>query len=90
VFWSWILSALIESLLISILPLVLLENTDNKHGAMDNFLESGMTSFTIIVIVVNTKVTNDNNCDFDHDIVVMIVMQSLFAIIWIVVIINDE
>ena len=61
VFWSWILSALIESLLISILPLIMLDNTDNINGAMDNFLESGMTSFTIIVIVVNTKVSLISN-----------------------------
>ena len=39
----------------------MLDNTDNTNGAMDNFLESGMTSFTIIVIVVNTKVSLISN-----------------------------
>ena len=54
-FWSWIVSAIIESILVSILPLFALENNDSTNGVEGSFIEAGMTCLTCVVIIVNIK-----------------------------------
>ena len=56
VFWAWIFAALIESIIISVLPLFTLVNASKDSGNTESFLMAGMTAFTVIVLVVNFKV----------------------------------
>lgn len=55
-FWSWIFSAMLESTILSVLPLYTLSNSDPFHGTMETFFEAGTTCLTAIVIIVNFKV----------------------------------
>lgn len=53
VFWSWILAALFESVIFSVIPLYLLQGS--REGVFATFWESGATCMTAIVITVNCK-----------------------------------
>jgi hypothetical protein len=57
VFWGWIFAALVESTFISALPLFTLANSSVDSGNNETFLMPGMTAFTVIVLVVNFKVS---------------------------------
>ena len=53
-FSNWIIMAIYESVLISILPLFLMHNYNDK-GSIDSFWEPGAVCYTIVIIVVNLK-----------------------------------
>ena len=54
-FWKWILSAVIESIFLSVLPLYLLNNGDYRDGMEASWQQAGATCLTAVVIVVNVK-----------------------------------
>ena len=54
-FWQWILTAILESTILSVLPLFILANYDYDTGTQNTFYEAGATCFTAIVLVVNLK-----------------------------------
>lgn len=65
-FWKWIFSAVMESVVLSVLPLYTLQNGDYRTGVEETFLQAGATCLTAIVIVDNLKV----NCySYYHSIV---------------------
>lgn len=53
-FSNWILMAIYESALLSILPLFLMDNYDKK-GVLNTFWEPGAVCYTMVIIVVNLK-----------------------------------
>lgn len=55
-FWVMILEAVAESVLLSVLPLYYLENSNTDSGVMDSFWKAGATCFTCVIIVVNFKI----------------------------------
>jgi phospholipid-transporting ATPase len=54
-FWGWVLWAIFESIIISVIPLYTLHNSDS-NGQMNTFWECGATTFTICIIVINMKI----------------------------------
>ena len=52
-FWSWIGTAMCESVIMSVLPLYFLDNSNVKGSS---FWESGATCFTVVVFVVSSKI----------------------------------
>eukprot|EP01039_Chlorochromonas_danica_P007893 gene7893-8706_t len=54
-FWEWIGGAILESVVLSVLPLFTLWNGDYRTGTEDHFLQAGMTCLTAIIIIVNIK-----------------------------------
>lgn len=56
IFWKWILSAVIESVVLSVLPLYTLSNGDYRTGVEESFQAAGATCLTAVVIVVNLKI----------------------------------
>ena len=55
-FWSWIFTAFIESIVLSVLPLYTLTNSDIQTANQEIFMQAGATCLTAVVIVVNLKV----------------------------------
>lgn len=53
-FWTWIGSAFLESIVVSVLPLFTLQNF--HRGREDTFLFAGATCLSVVVVVVNLKV----------------------------------
>jgi hypothetical protein len=47
---------MLESTILSVLPLYSLSNSDPEFGTMDTFFEAGATCFTAIIVIVNFKV----------------------------------
>lgn len=56
-FWEWIGGAILESVVLSVLPLFTLWNGDYRTGTEDHFLQAGMTCLTAIIIIANIKVS---------------------------------
>ena len=56
VFWGWIGNAVLESVLLCILPFYLLSDFDFRTGQLSSFMEPGALCFTAVIIVVNMKV----------------------------------
>eukprot|EP01038_Epipyxis_sp_PR26KG_P007375 gene7375-10046_t len=54
IFWSWIITAIMESILLSVLPLFTL-SIGAYDGQTGSFLEAGATCFTAIIFIVNFK-----------------------------------
>lgn len=54
IFWSWIAMAMLESVIVSVLPLYLLAGSD-KLGNDPTFFDAGATCYTVIIIIVNFK-----------------------------------
>mmetsp|Transcript_31689 Transcript_31689/g.43471 ORF Transcript_31689/g.43471 Transcript_31689/m.43471 type:complete len:1213 (+) Transcript_31689:256-3894(+) len=54
-FWMWILSAVMESIILSVLPLFTLQNFSVVTGQLSQFYEPGMTCFTAIIFAANIK-----------------------------------
>jgi len=55
-FWGWILWAIFESILISVVPLYTLRNSEPSNGQLNTFWECGATTFTISIIIINAKI----------------------------------
>ena len=55
-FWVMIFEAVAESVLLSVLPLYYLDNSNTDSGVMDTFWKGGATCFTCVIIVVNFKI----------------------------------
>lgn len=55
-FWSWIATAMVESIFISVVPLYTLKNSQTGYGVLNTFWESGAVCYTVVVIVVNAKI----------------------------------
>ncbi len=53
-FWSWLVTGVVESILVSILPLFFLNNSD-KFGIEQSFWNAGTMCYTCIVVVSNMK-----------------------------------
>lgn len=49
---------MLESTILSVLPLYSLANSDPADGELATFFEAGATCFTAVVFVVNFKVRN--------------------------------
>lgn len=56
IFWSWIVSAIIESILMSVVPMYTLTNSQLGFGLENTHWESGAVCYTVVVIVVNAKI----------------------------------
>lgn len=52
---------MLESTILSVLPLYALANSDPEFGTLETFFEAGATCFTAIVFVVNFKVRRDSS-----------------------------
>jgi hypothetical protein len=61
-FWSWIVTAILESIVCSVLPLYLLTNSDPTFGDFSSFWQAGALCLTVVVIVVNIKVSSSAIC----------------------------
>lgn len=55
VFWTWMLHGLGESILLGILPIALLHNSDPEFGIMSTHWEAGALCLTAVIIVCNVK-----------------------------------
>ncbi len=55
-FWSWIFTAMLESTILSVLPLYSMANSNPEDGMLETFFEAGATCFTAIIFIVNFKV----------------------------------
>ncbi len=53
--WSWMMTAVFESVVASIMPLFLLQGLDIKTGNLTTMWEAGGVTMTIIVFCTNTK-----------------------------------
>ena len=54
-FWSWLGTALVESIWCSVMPLYMLNNSDENSGVEATFWNAGSVCFTCCVIIVNLK-----------------------------------
>ncbi len=57
IFWGWILQAMLESVLLAILPLYFLTNSDPHDGVFHGFQEAGAVCFTAVIVICNFKVS---------------------------------
>jgi len=53
-FWGWLVTAFIESTVVSVLPLYILNNSD-IFGVESSFWDAGTMTYTCVVVVVNVK-----------------------------------
>ncbi|RYH05661.1 hypothetical protein EON65_44100, partial [archaeon] len=51
-----LVSTILESIILSVLPLYTLYNGDFRTGTEDHFLQAGMTCLTAVVVIVNLKI----------------------------------
>lgn len=54
-FWVWIVHAVVESVLVALLPLAMLPKSDPFNGILNTFWEAGALAYTAIIIIVNFK-----------------------------------
>jgi magnesium-transporting ATPase (P-type) len=53
-FWGWLITAFIESTIVSVLPLYILDQSD-KFGVETSFWDAGTMTYTAVVIICNMK-----------------------------------
>ena len=56
VFWTWMATALLESLILGVLPLYMLQGFDKQFGLLSSFWQAGVLSMSGIAFCVNTKI----------------------------------
>lgn len=76
-FWSWLGTAIVESIWCSVMPLYLLNNSDQNSGVEATFWNAGSICFTCCVILVNTKLFFVQNRW--HWLQVLLVFLSVFV-----------
>ena len=54
VFWGWLMTAIVESVIVSVLPLYFLYNSDS-NGVESTFWNAGSTCYTAVVIICSLK-----------------------------------
>jgi len=54
-FWSWIGMGILESVVVSVVPLYLLNNSEKDTGVLTSFWQAGAACFTCVIIVVSMK-----------------------------------
>merc|ERR1711988_475003 len=55
IFWNWLVSAIMESLICSIIPIYFLQNSDADFGTQSTFWNAGSLCFTCTIIICNMK-----------------------------------
>lgn len=78
VFWSWIASAVVESIVLSVLPLFTLNGYNPHTGLESTVLEPGTTCLTAIVIAVNIKMFFIQSKWYPANIVVILLSIGVF------------
>jgi len=53
-FWGWLLTAFIESIIVSVLPLYILDQS-GKFGVETSFWDAGTLTYTCVVVICNVK-----------------------------------
>ncbi|CAM9428880.1 unnamed protein product, partial [Choristocarpus tenellus] len=56
VFWSWIVQATVEALLITMVPILLFQGGKDNFGTEISLFEYGAISFTLVVFLSNSKI----------------------------------
>ena len=54
-FWSWMLTGILESVVTSVVPLYLLNESEKNTGVLSSFWQPGAACFTCVIIVVSMK-----------------------------------
>lgn len=54
-FWSWIAMGVLESVVVSVVPMYLLNNSEKNTGVLTSFWQPGAACFTCVIIVVSAK-----------------------------------
>jgi len=54
-FWSWMLTGIFESVIASVVPLYLLQDSEPNTGVLTAFWQAGAACFTVVIIIVSMK-----------------------------------